>query len=382
MSSAETTLRMRRVPDPVPVRRKPFKSGWLRPVTAGQVAVWEICALAVLVTVFPLEVPGMIAIGVTVLALALTTVRHGGLCLYQWIPVRLGHRRWVRAQRRVEPQPDPVRTVLPGLTVRRHVDRAGNRVGIATVDDDWMAVVRLPSGGHPEIDVLLTALRAAHDREDIPLAGAELVVWAAPAPISAAPGPVEPVRIHWLALRYRASDAPGAALARGGRSTGAERATASAAMGLVSRLAEAGQASSVLDEPELRQDLLVAMGADPRAFAGSTPGARPLVKVEESWRTWSIGRLTQACFAPSAGREATEVLGTLVPGSEFTCTSFTLRRTPRGTARTETTVRIGFNAKHAPKRLDHVVRKLAGDLVSLNGRHGQRVPSTLPLALP
>ncbi|MBA8923032.1 type VII secretion protein EccE [Kutzneria viridogrisea] len=376
MSSAvESTVQFRKVG----TRRRTVKAGWLRPVGAGQVAVWQVAALAVLATAIPLGPTGIAVIVLAVLAVALTSVRSSGLCLYQWLLVRLGHAGAQRAVRRLAPQQDPIAAVLPGLTVHRHVDRAGNRVGVARVDDSWITVVRLLS--EPDTPALIEALRAAHSRADIPLAGAQLVVWAAPAPTAVGPGPVEPVRIHWLALRYRPADAPGATLARGGGTTGAERAAASAALGLVGRLAEAGQAGAVLDEPELRQDLLVALGTDPRAFAGATPGSRPEVKVEQSWRTWSIGRLHQACFAPAGNRAAVELLGELVPGSEFTCTSFRLGRTPGGTVEASTGVRIGFQLKHAPRRLDRVLRGLAGDLVPLNGRHGNHVLRTLPLAL-
>jgi type VII secretion protein EccE len=352
--------------------RPRVRARWLRPVTAGQIAVWQIAALAVLVTVQPFDVTGIAVAAVAVLVVAMTSVRRGGLCLYQWIGVRLGYLR----RDKPAPSQDPVEAFLPGLKVIRHVDRAGNRVGLASVGTDRIAVVRLPSGVRPEFDVLVTALREAQQRNDIPLAGAQLVVWTVPGPTS-----VEPMRIFWLALRYRPSVAPGAALARGGGSAGADRAAASAALGLVGRLAEAGQASAVLDEPELRQDLLVALGADPRAFAGNTPGARPVVRVEEGWRTWSIGRLTQTTFTPGP-RVATEVLGVLVPGTEFTCTSLLLRRTPRGTTETSVSLRVGYLAKHAQQRPEAMVKRLASDLYPSNGRQSAALRRSLPLAYP
>jgi type VII secretion protein EccE len=348
------------------------RSHWLRPVSAGQIAVWQIAALAVLLTVNPFGVTGIAVATAAVLVVAATSVRRGGLCLYQWLGVRLAYFRRAKPS----PSPDPVAAVLPGLRFVRHVDRAGNRVGLASIGADRVAVVRLPSGVRPELDVLVTALRDAQQRSDIPLAGAQLVVWAVPGPTS-----VEPMRIHWLALRYRPSVALGAALARGGGSTGSDRAAASAALGLVGRLAEAGQAAAVLDEPELRQDLLVALGADPRAFAGSTPGSRPVVTVAESWRSWSIGRLTQASFAPGP-RVALEILGALVPGTEFTCTSLLLRRTPRGTTESSVSLRLGYVAKHAQQRPEAMVKRLARDLHPTTGRQSKAVLRSLPLATP
>ena len=351
------------------------RARWLRPVTAGQIAMWQIAVLAVLMTMKPFDtfdVTEIVVFTVAVLVVAATSVRRGGLCLYQWIGVRLGH------VRRAKPAPsqDPIEAALPGLTVARHVDRAGNRVGLASVGADRIALVRLPSGVRPELDTLVTALRDAQQRTDIPLAGAQLVVWAVPGPTS-----TEPMRTHWLALRYRPSVAPGAALARGGGVTGADRAAASAALGLVGRLAEAGQPAAVLDEPELRQDLLVALGADPRAFAGNTPGARPVVKVDEKWRTWSIGRLTQMTFAPGP-RVATEVLGASIPGAEFTCTSLLLRRTPRGTTESSVSVRVGYLAKHTQHRPEATVKRLAGDLYPCNGRQSAALHRSMPLANP
>ncbi|MFI9385998.1 type VII secretion protein EccE [Kutzneria sp. NPDC052558] len=346
------------------------RARWLRPVTAGQIAVWQIAALAVLLTLPPFDVTGIAVAAGAVLVVAATSIRRGGLCLYQWLGVRLAYLRRPKAS----PSPDPIEAVLPGLTVMRHVDRAGNRVGLACRGADRIALARLPSGVRPELDVVITALREAQQRADIPLAGAQLVVWTSPGPTS-----TQPLRTHWLALRYRPSVAPGAALARGGGSTGADRAAASAALGLVGRLAEAGQSAAVLDEPELRQDLLVALGADPRAFAGSTPGARPVVTVDETWRTWSIGRLTQMCFTPGP-RVATEVLGVLVPGTEFTCASLLLRRTPRGTTESSVSLRIGYVAKHTQHRPEALLRRLAGDLYPCNGRQSAALLRSLPLA--
>ena len=349
-----------------------YRARWLRPVTAGQIAVWQIAVLTVLLTVNPFGVTGIAVAAAAVLVVAATSVRRGGLCLYQWVGVRLAYLR----RDKPSPSQDPLAAVLPGLTVLRHVDRAGNRVGLACLGPDRVAVVRLPSGVRPELDVLLTALREAQQRTDIPLVGAQLVVWAVPGPTS-----VEPMRIHWLALRYRPSVAPGAALARGGGSTGSDRAAASAALGLVGRLAEAGQAAAVLDEPELRQDLLVALGADPRAFAGNTPGSRPVITVAESWRSWSIGRLTQASFSPGP-RVATELLGAHVPGTEFTCTSLLLRRTPRGTTEPSVSVRVGYLAKHAQQRPEAAAKRLAPDLYPTTGRQSRSLLRSLPLATP
>ena len=169
----------------------------------------------------------------------------------------------------------PIRSAswLPGIRFRRQVDRAGNRAGMAEPDDSLVAVVRLTPTGNPDPAVLLEVLAAAFERTDIRLAGAQLVVWAVPSPPRAQyygdHRDTEPIRVHWLALRYHAAGAPAAAAARGGGQTGAARATATAALTLAGRLAEAGYGGVVLDEAELRQELLVALGSDHAALGGN-----------------------------------------------------------------------------------------------------------------
>ncbi|HEX4705998.1 MAG TPA: type VII secretion protein EccE, partial [Pseudonocardiaceae bacterium] len=258
----------------------------------------------------------------------------------------------------------------------------GNRVGLADLGDSLTAVVRLTPAASPNEVALVDILVDAFERPDLRLAGAEVVVWALPSPPRARyygdQRDLEPLRVHWLALRYREADAPAAALARGGGEVGASKATASAALALVGRLAGAGYAGVVLDEPELRQELLVALGSD---HAGLGGGAQ--VAVKETWQGWSIGSLRQISYVPRYERAGLALLGRWTPQAAFTCTSYTLRRTDRGQLRGHGLVRIGVHPTARIPTAKQIGRALGGvSLLARNGRHGESVLDTLPLALP
>jgi type VII secretion protein EccE len=170
------------------------------------------------------------------------------------------------------------------------------------------------------------------------------------------------MRVTWLALRYRPRQAPNAALARGGGELGAARTVASAALGLVARLDEAGYGADALNQSELAQELMVAVhGADP---------APPTVR--ETWRDWSAGHLRQVCYEPHRVLDPAALLGRWTPGAAFTCASYTLSRTPRGRVRGEAALRIAG--------VD--VEDLAPPFPAIraNGRQQEFVLRTLPLA--
>ncbi|WP_344659528.1 type VII secretion protein EccE [Catenulispora subtropica] len=186
----------------------------------------------------------------------------------------------------------------------------------------------------------------------------------APSQPSITPTPsLGPMRVYWLALRYRPRQAPHAALARGGGELGAARAVASAALGLVSRLDSAGYAADALDQFELGQELLVALNAGDPA-----PG-----EVRESWRDWSTGHLQQVCFEPHRSLDPAGLLERWAPGAAFTCSSYTLSRTPRGRIRGASALRIAgtdASALESPVPAERA-----------NGRHQEFVLRTLPLAM-
>jgi type VII secretion protein EccE len=358
--------------------RRGGRIGLFRPVSIGQIALWEVALVAVAGTVYPFRTVSIVVAAVALVVVAATSVRGAGLCLYQWFGVYARFRG-----RRSKPRRgiDPLAAILPQLRLRRQIDRAGNRAGVADLGDSLAAVVRLTPAGSPNPTALLDVLGAAFARTDIRLAGAELVVWSMPSPPRARyygdRRDFEPMQVQWLALRYRPADAPAATRARGGGETGAAKATASAAMALVGKLAEAGYAGVVLDEPELRQELLVALGSDHAALGGGQQFA-----VKETWHDWTIGSLRQITFLPRHERGGPVLLGRWTPQAAFTCTSYSLRRTARGEVRGDARVRIGVHPTAKIPTAKQVGRALGVQLLARNGRHGESVLDTLPLALP
>jgi type VII ESX secretion system EccE translocon-like protein len=187
----------------------------------------------------------------------------------------------------------------------------------------------------------------------------------APFPGQQPPQPqnLAPMRVTWLALRYRPRQAPYAAAARGGGELGSARAVASAALGLVARLDEAGYTADALNQSELGQELMVAVhGADP-----SPPN------VLETWRDWSAGSLRQICYEPHRALDPAALLGRWTPGAAFTCASYTLSRTARGRIRGEAALRIaGVDAEGL---------KPPFPAIRANGRQQEFVLRTMPLAV-
>ncbi|HEU5475334.1 MAG TPA: type VII secretion protein EccE [Actinophytocola sp.] len=337
--------------------------------------MWQLAALAVLATVFTFDTAAAIVAAGAAAAVLATSVRLRGLCGYQWAWTAL---RFLLRRHRgpVAPAATPVRALEPRLTVHTQIDRLGNRTAVASLDEqaDFGVTLRVAPADRPDPARLISLLRKAFDSQDIPLSSAQLVVWAMP---GVANSPV-PVRISWLALRYRLAEAPWAALARGGGADGARRAAASAALRLVSELATIGYAASVLDTPELHQELSAALGTDPdmlRANGSAT------YRGEETWRGWSIGKLRQACFVPRSRADALSLIGRCVPESTFTTTSYAFTRTARGAVRTTAVARIGVPKTQFWLTPHQAARKLGLRLLPADGRHRRHVLASLPLAL-
>lgn len=321
---------------------------------------------------------------------------------------------------------EPLASLLPDLGLGEYVDRAGNRVGLAATDGGWVSAVRLRSSGEPRINALIEVLREAYAATTIPLASAQLVLWSAAPPeaplqqqgqaqghqqnqpqsrqpypaspdlsetmsLRAMPSPdlsdtvtmqaltglqeadrqppqaqpqnLAPMRVTWLALRYRPRQAPYAAAARGGGELGSARAVAGAALGLVARLDEAGYTADALNQSELGQELMVAVhGADP-----SPPDVR------ESWHDWSAGSLRQICYEPHRALDPAALLGRWTPGAAFTCASYTLSRTARGRVRGEAALRIAG--------VDAEALRPPFPAIRANGRQQEFVLRTMPLAV-
>lgn len=337
---------------PAPPRSAAPPLPWLLPIRPLQAAVWEIAAIAVLLAWLVDGVTQPVKLGVSVaagLVVLLTSVRFAGRHVAGWALTWTAFRLRRHDTRR--DSPDPLLSVAGPVKVRQHVDRAGNRFGVAEVGGGWSALVRLtPGSGTP--DSLVDVLRSAYRRTDVPLASAQLLTWAIP-------HDDQVLRVRWLAVRYRPDLAPIAALARGGGDLGALRSTASAALSLMGALAEAGYQSTVLEAGELAKELRVALGVQ-----GTASGA------PEGWRAWTWGGAAQVCFTPRSPR----LVDFSVPGAAFTATSYTLTRTAGGREKAEVTVRVGARPG-AP------VPAPGLPVVPLHGRHGAGVRKTLPLAL-
>jgi type VII secretion protein EccE len=325
---------------------------WILPVRPLQAAVWEIAALAVVLalTLNHLTRPVVITtVAVAAVLFAVTSVRVAGRHLAGWAAIWLGFRLRRHDNRR--DSPDPLHRIVGAVRVRQHVDRAGNRFGVAEVDGGWSAIIRLTGHASPRADALVPILRAAYERNDIPLSSAQLLVWT----VSRSDG-MPPLRAHWLTVRYTPAEAPIAALARGGGDLGALRSTACAALELMGWLAESGYESTVLEAGELAEELRVALGASPEH------------EITDGWRSWSGGPVPQTCFAPLT--TSPRILDAVVEGATFTAGSYTLRRTPGGKDLTDVTLRVGGD-----------VSDLGVRAVPLHGRHAAAVRRTLPLAL-
>jgi type VII secretion protein EccE len=352
--------------------RRAFR--WILPVRLWQLVAWELAALAVAFTLgrpAPLQLAGAVVAGLLFVS---TSVRIGGYCLWQWEPVlvRYWQRRRLATMHRTA---EPLSALVPDLKLRQHVDRGGNRVGLAIYGDGLTAVVRLEATTRPDSGALLESLKDAFASTTIPLVRAQLVVWTAAMPLQAgrryADATPEPMRLYWLALRYGPGQAPQASEARGGGEIGAMRAVASAAVSLAVRLDDAGYASTVLDRDSLSQELVVALGANAGAASASAVGLR------ETWRTWFAAGIRQACYLPDRSLDPAELLGSWAPWAAFSCVSYTLRRTVRGEVRGEVVARLGATGTRTPEPGSAFGRHP----VPTTGRHQKYVLRTLPLAI-
>jgi type VII secretion protein EccE len=335
--------------------------GWILPIGVGQVVVWQLALLGTFA--FPAGAQGAAAITAAMLVIGLTSVRAGGLHAQQWAMV---YARYRLRRPVIDPAAaTPIRALLPRLHVHTHVDRAGNRFGIASIDEnlDYSVTLRLAPLTRPNPATLISLLRNAFDRPDLPLHAASLVAWTAPA------NPA-PVTVHWLALRYRRDESPLPAQARGGGADGGRRTVANSALRLSAELSAAGHANTVLDTPELHKDLLVALGSGPVAR-----------RITESWREWSVGGLRQACFLPRRAIDALPLIGRHAPGSAFTCVAYTIGRGDTGTLHDTAAVRLSPATTQPRLTPKSVAARLDPRLTLANGRHGQHILATLPLAL-
>lgn len=331
------------------------------PVRPGQVAVWQLAVVATILA-DPLRWQGIAVGAAGLVAVVLTAVPWRGRWLYQWIAAAVAFRARRRPPR---PAGDPLDAVLPGLRVHTVADRAGNRTGVVGDGHWWSAVLRVGHGTDPL--ALLGPMRTAYDRPDLPPAAVQLVTWAVPV------ADADPLRTTWLAVRFSPADCPAAVEARGGGVQGALSATANCALGLARDLAEAGIEATVLDAPDLRDDLTVALGATP-----DTPA-----RVVEHWRHQEIGTARQATYRPSTRVSPQTLLAAPTPDTAaFTAVSVTFTRPDTSTAPDlRLLLRIGTAPAQTRITPDTPAHSLHLPLYPLNGTHAPTTLTTLPLAL-
>lgn len=332
--------------------------------------MWELAVAGTVLAGAHTTTPGMVIGGVGLLAVVATAVPRRGRWLYQWLTLGVRYRVRRRAQRRAGPAGDPLDTVLPGVRFHTYADRAGNRTGLAGDGHSWTAVLRI--GNTEDVDPadLIGPLEAAYRRTDLPAAAVQLVSWTVPVPDG------DPVRMCWLAVRFSPAACPAAVAARGGGEGGALRATANAALALARDLSEAGIPAAPLDGAELRSQLTVALGATEDVAA----------TVAESWRTFSVGTVRQACYRPRSNLTPAGVLAVTAPSAAaFVATSLTLSRPGTGTAPADPemhlVVRTGAPAAQSKYGPDDAADALGIPLYRLDGEQAKQVRATLPLAL-
>lgn len=316
------------------------------PIRFTQIAAWEATVIAAALTFHLAGPAGRVAIALAAaLVVAGTSVRVAGRHFAGWTLIWIGYRLLQHHDRKLAM--DPLLGLAPDFRLRQHGDRSGNRFGIAGVGDGWSAVVKVH--GEPDPRTLLDVVRKACDNPDIPLSAAQLTIHADGAR-----------RAYLVAVRFRAAEAPLAAISRGSGELGEHRATARAALGVVAALADAGYDSTVLEAGELAAELRASIGV----------GADSRVVVSDGWRSWSAGDTEQAGFSATA-----DVLGAHARGAAVTVTSFTTSRTSHGKLRDDVVVRVvAREGTPDAKDLDFPV-------VPLYGRHETSVRRSLPLAL-
>jgi hypothetical protein len=324
----------------------------LLPIGFGQLLAWEAALAVIPLTAQSVGRPEHVVIAaLAILVIATTSVRFGGRHLLSWTLTWISY-RLLQHDDRLRTA-DPLRVLAHDFRLRQHIDRAGNRFGIAGAGDGWTAVIRVD--GEPPVGTLLDALWTAFAGTEIPLAGAGLSIR------SDADG-----RVYLLAVRYRPSQAPFAALLRGQGEDGELRAVARAGLALVAALAKQGHHGTLLVVGELAAELRAALGEhDPKAT------------VTEGWRWWSAGGTKQACFTPRRSIDPEIALLARSPTAAATVTSYTLWRTESGAVRDEVTIRLINDVQRPPRARD------AGlPVFPLYGRQAAGMRRTLPLALP
>ncbi|HKS49019.1 MAG TPA: type VII secretion protein EccE [Amycolatopsis sp.] len=325
---------------------------WLWPVGPGQIVAWAAAVAVPLVFHPPGQAALFLLIALAASVVAATSIRFAERHLAGWAFVWISYRLLQHGDHLTT---DPLRVLVHDFRLRQHRDRAGHPFGIAGIGDGWSAVIRV--SGEPQAGALVAVARAACENGDIPLSGTQVIVRTD-----------GDKRVWMLAVRYRASQAPLAALLRGGGEEGELRTTARAALAVMSALAGAGYRSGVLDAGELAAELRTALG-----------GLTLSSVVTDGWRSWSSSGTTQACFTPLGEVDPASMLTAKAPTASLTVASYSLWRTGSGEWRDEKTVRL---VKYQGIRNAPRAAEVGLPAIPLFGRQAAGMRRTLPLALP
>lgn len=393
-----------------PVPKRPVVA--LFGLRAGQVVSWELAVLAVILVYRERLTILLPAAAVALSLLALTTIRHQGRWLYQWLGLWLRYR--TRRRRRAitdaeDAAPEDIARVLLTAVVRgaeiipvevdeRDVALISHAGGLTAV----LEVTPLDAGHVVEPSQLLPPLPALLPSAEIgePVISVQIIIQSIPAPnffglgdsasISyreLAGGIVPATRGCWLALQAQH-------IAEEYTATDLQESVIRAVNRMQRRLRKSGLRARLLNRDEIVAELLSLARVDPHdlpANGASRRGRRlAMPAMEESWRTWSAGPQAHTTFrllewpdlAVSAGREFMDGL-VASPTLATTVTVAARRRVPTDDVELEAAVRVTLPGNGAVDLATEEMRILlalaGGQIERMDGEQVFGVGATLPL---
>jgi type VII secretion protein EccE len=378
-----------------PERRR----GRIGPVTAVQLIVVELAAVAIAVVVGVTRGRDVIlltaALFVANLLVVCVFLRSGGTWWYEQQLVRRRMRRRRRAARAaLAAGGSPPDALAPGLAIRTVYDRA-SRIGVGQDSAGWYAVLEAwaPRGlrGGRSGALVLDRLAQLFAETAVPVSTLQVVSHTVPVP-SAALDPAAPARqaygellgdetvvayqALWVAVRLNPSDAAAAAASRGGGLAGVDRALA-AAVGRVGKALAAAEVDwRVLDADALRAVLLTSCGP-----AGDPAGDAPTV--DESWTAWQAGGTAYTCLRLTRWpRQSPESLFTALATVPATAVSLAVTLQPGGDrVAVRTLVRVAAPPEGLPAAVNAATaaaRTAGARPRRVDGEHGPGVYATAP----
>ncbi|MER6913305.1 type VII secretion protein EccE [Streptomyces sp. NPDC000594] len=373
-------------------------------VPLAHLVAWEVTGTLAAVAVLgpdPARAPALL--GAALLG-ALTTVRLRRRWLYAWLAARL--RLWARS-RAGGTAPGgplaPLRTLLPGLTVRRAEGRSRTPLGLVHDGRAWVCLVAVdpgdarPDSGEPggqapppAPEPPLRELSGLLRLDDLALDSVQLLVHTVTAPAGADaasplcatahrqlnPAAVPLLRQLWVALRLDGTACPEAVRVRGGGEPGVRRVLRRGALAAVAVLERAGFPARVLDEAEAAHALAEAAGLPTGADGGAGEGTA----VTETWtglRTGSGGQITFRLRHGGSGPPRLREL--LDPLAEIPVRASVLAVTFTRPEDCTVALRVTDTTGGTPEA---VARALGGRLERLDGSHAEGLLATVPLGLP